>query len=222
MILIKYYCIVYTLVAPKGKCSFTLYTPLGQLQLQSSLLIHCLVQLFFEPISTACVMHSLTSLFIAAHNLYHMRCIGMVLPLASALNISRLMNHHHPGGTVIHPIHANFWVFLDPFLRTLLFFWLLPHRGILLPFKWEQRTIIIDSCTIKAGQSETDSYETRLAKILSETEVWWLTRPWPPHHVVFTSCCLTERDSSRSVQRHSYQLKKLDSNALWGRFSTVS
>lgn len=54
--------------------------------------------------------------------------------------------------------------------------------------------------------------------MLSEMEVWWLTRPWPLHHVVFTSCCLTERDSSRSEQRRSYQLKRLDSSTLWGRY----
>lgn len=84
--------------------------------------------------------------------------------------------------------------------------------------EWEHSTIIIDSCAIKAEWSEADSYETQLAKILSEAKVWWLTRPWPPHHVVFTSCCLTERESSRSVQRHSYQLKRFDSSTLWGPF----
>lgn len=142
----------------------------------------------------------------------------MVLPVLFALNIFQLMNHNLRR-TVIHSIHAHFWVFHDPALK--LAFLTIATWGILLLFKWEHSTIIIDSCTVKAEQSETDSYETQLAKILSETEVWWLTRPWPPHHVVFTSCCLTERDSSRSVQRHSYQLSGLDSNTLWGRFSTV-
>lgn len=163
-------------------------------------------------------MHSVTSLCIVASNLYYISCIGTVLPMPFALNIFQLMNHN-PRGTVIHFIHANFGVFLDPALK--LPFLTVAAWGILLPFEWEHSTIIIDSCTIKAEHRETDSYETWLAKILSETEVWWLTRPWPPHHVVFTSCCLTERDSSRSVQRHSYQLKRLDSNTLWGRFSTV-
>lgn len=164
-------------------------------------------------------MHSVTLHFIADHNLYYISRIGTVLPMPSALNIFQLMNHN-PRGTVIHFIHANFWVFLDPSLPNSPFL-TVAAWGILLPFKWEHSTIIIDSCTIKAEQSETDSYETWLAKVLSETEVWWLTRPWPPHHVVFTSCCLTERDSSRRVQRHSYQLKRLDSSTLWGRFSTV-
>lgn len=123
--------------------------------------------------------YRVTSLFIT--HIIYISCIGSVLPMPSALNIFQLMNHN-PRGTVIHSIHANFWVFLDPSLPPSTpppLFWLLLHRGILPLFRLQHDTIIIDSCTIKAGQSKTDSYETRLAKFLSETEVWWLTRPWP-------------------------------------------
>lgn len=72
-------------------------------------------------------MHSVPLLFIAAHNLYSTSYIGMVLPVPSALNIFQLMNHN-PRGTLIHFIHANVWVFLDPSLQTPLLS-LLPHGG---------------------------------------------------------------------------------------------
>lgn len=62
-------------------------------------------------------MHSVSLLFIAAHNLHYISCIGTVVSMPSAVNISQLMNHN-PRGTVIHFIQANFWVFLDPSLQT--------------------------------------------------------------------------------------------------------
>lgn len=96
-------------------------------------------------------------------------CIGMVLPMLSALNIFQLVNHH-PRGTAVHFTDANVWVYLDPFLQTPLCLTVAAWQ-ILLPFQREHRTIIIDSCTIKAGLSETDSFEMWLAKILSEMEV---------------------------------------------------
>lgn len=64
--------------------------------------------------------------FTAAHNLYYILCLGMALPtvMPSALNIFQLMDQH-PRGTVMHFIHTNVWVYLDPFLQ-LPFVWLLP------------------------------------------------------------------------------------------------
>lgn len=93
----------------------------------------------------------------------------LVLPLLPALNISQLVNHH-PGGTTMHFTDANVWVYLDPFLRAPLCLTAAAWQ-ILPPFQREHRTIIIDSCTIKAGLSETDSFEMWLAKMLSEMEV---------------------------------------------------
>lgn len=69
----------------------------------------------------ACVTDNITLLFIAAHNLYYISLIGTVLRMPSLLNIFQLMNHN-PRRTVIHFIHANFWVFLDPSLQTPPFF----------------------------------------------------------------------------------------------------
>lgn len=57
-----------------------------------------------------------------------------------------------------------------------------------------------------------------IAKIVSQAEVWWLTCPWLLHHVICTSCCLTERDCNRTVQRHSYQHKMFDTNTQWDSF----
>lgn len=104
-----------------------------------------------------------------AHELYYVLCTGMVLPMASALNIFQLL-HHHPRGTVMHFIHANVWVYLHPFLQLPLCLTVAAWQT-LLPFQCEHGTIIVDSCAIKAGLSETDSYEMWLAKILSEMEV---------------------------------------------------
>lgn len=89
--------------------------------------------------------------------------------MLSALNIFQLVNHH-PRGTAVHFTDANVWVYLDPFLQTPLCLTVAAWQ-ILLTFQREHRTIIIDSCTIKAGLSETDSFEMWLAKILSEMEV---------------------------------------------------
>lgn len=82
---------------------------------------------------------------------------------------------------------------------------------IFLPSKTENSAIIIDSYTIKAKQGETDSYETQLAKTYCQR----LRFDGSLIHGIMLSSpavVFTQQGRIPFCQRHSYQLKRLDSN----------